>query len=183
VTVPNPPGGVPELPDQPIVIVPYDPAWPAMFEEEKSRILEVCGEWLVAVEHMGSTSVPGLAAKPIIDIMPGLRRLEDGIHCIKPMQSLGYHYMGEFGVPGRMYFTRGTPRTYNVHMFLFGDPEWQRNLRFRDYLRAHPQAAAEYEALKKILADRHRDEREAYTHAKTQFIQGIQLRALGDPLV
>jgi GrpB-like predicted nucleotidyltransferase (UPF0157 family) len=97
VTVPEPPSPVSQLPSQPVVIVDYDPRWPELFEAEKARILEACGEWLATVEHIGSTSVPGLAAKPIIDIMPGLRRLEEGRHCIEPMQKLGYQYLGEYG--------------------------------------------------------------------------------------
>ena len=176
-TVPEPPSSVSQLPKQPVEIVEFDPAWPAMFEEEKARILEACGEWLETVEHIGSTSVPGLAAKPIIDMMPGLRRLEDGRHCIEPMEKLGYQYLGEYGIPERLYFNRGVPRSHHVHMFVVGHGQWDRHLLFRDYLRTHPQAAAAYADLKRELARRHREDRDAYTDAKTEFVRTIEAQA------
>jgi GrpB-like predicted nucleotidyltransferase (UPF0157 family) len=177
VTVPEPPSSVSQLPKQPVEVVDYDPEWPRMFAEEKARILEACGEWLEVIEHIGSTSVPGLAAKPIIDMMPGLRRLEDGRHCIEPMEKLGYQYLGEYGIPGRLYFNRGVPRSHHVHMFVVGHGQWDRHLLFRDYLRTHPQAAAAYADLKRELARRHREDRDAYTDAKTEFVRTIEAQA------
>lgn len=176
-TVPEPPSHVSRLPKQPVEIVDYDPRWPAMFEEEKARILGACGEWLAAVEHIGSTSVPGLPAKPIIDVMPGLRRLEDGVHCIEPMQKLGYQYLGEYGIPERLYFNKGIPRTHHVHMFEVGHHQWDRHLLFRDYLRNNPEVLAAYAELKRELAERYRDDRDAYTDAKTEFVRNIERRA------
>jgi GrpB-like predicted nucleotidyltransferase (UPF0157 family) len=148
-----------------------------MFDAEKARILEACGKWLVTVEHIGSTSVPGLAAKPIIDMMPGLRRLEDGRHCIEPLQELGYQYLGEYGIPERYYFNKGVPRSHHVHMFEVGHEQWDRHLLFRDYLRAHPEALAAYAELKRELAERYRDDRDAYTDAKTEFVRRTEARA------
>jgi GrpB-like predicted nucleotidyltransferase (UPF0157 family) len=177
VTVPEPPSPVSQLPSQPVVIVDYDPRWPELFEAEKARILEACGEWLATVEHIGSTSVPGLAAKPIIDIMPGLRRLEDGRHCIEPMQKLGYQYLGEYGIPERLYFNKGVPRSHHVHMFVVGHEHWDRHLLFRDYLRMHPEAAARYTALKRELVEKFRDDRDAYTEAKSEFVRDIEADA------
>ena len=180
-SVPEPPSAVSQLPTQPVVIVDYDDTWPEMFEAEKTRILEACGEWLVDIEHIGSTSVPGLAAKPIIDMMPGLRRLEDGKHCVEPMQELGYQYLGEYGIPERLYFNKGVPRTHHVHMFVVGHDQWNRHLLFRDYLRNNPEALAAYADLKRELAERYRDDRDAYTDAKTQFVRAIEARARGKP--
>lgn len=181
-TVPEQPPGPAKHLSQPIQIVEYDPAWPRMFEEEKQRILEACGDWLETVEHVGSTSVRELAAKPVIDMMPGLRRLEDGVHCIEPMQRLGYQYLGEYGIPERLYFNKGVPRSYQVHMFQVGHPEWDRHLLFRNYLRAHPEAAAAYASLKKELAEKFRHDRNAYTDAKTEFIRTIEGQAKSEAL-
>ncbi|HEY4670198.1 MAG TPA: GrpB family protein [Tepidiformaceae bacterium] len=157
-----------------IEVVDYDPEWPALFEAEAERIRAACGRVVVEIEHIGSTSVPGLAAKPIIDIMPGVEdiagaraRLEAG------MRGLGYESLGEYGIPGRLYFRKGVPRSHHVHVFEVGKPEWRKHLLFRDYLRAHGEAVEEYAAMKRRLAARHRTAREAYTDAKSPFIQGI----------
>jgi len=124
-----------------IEVVDYDPEWPALFEAEAERIRAACGRVVVEIEHIGSTSVPGLAAKPIIDIMPGVEdiagaraRLEAG------MRGLGYESLGEYGIPGRLYFRKGVPRSHHVHVFEVGKPEWRKHLLFRDYLRAHEEA-------------------------------------------
>jgi GrpB-like predicted nucleotidyltransferase (UPF0157 family) len=115
------------------VVVEYDPDWARLFEEEKQRILEACGGALVTVEHVGSTSVPGLAAKPCIDMMPGLARLGDGLRCITPLVAiLGYEALGEFGISDRLFFRKREPFPYHAHMFVVGHPEWNRHLLFRD---------------------------------------------------
>ncbi len=159
-----------------VEIADYDPRWPGMFEDEKNRIRDSIDEWLVDVEHIGSTSVPGLAAKPIIDMMPTLRDLTDATRCIRPMEALGYEYVPQYEVflPERRYFQKGYPRTHHVHMVEVGSAFARRHIAFRDYLRSHPEAAAEYAALKRTLAQEHRTDRFAYTDAKSQFILGIE---------
>ncbi len=168
-------------PPRTVQIVDYDPRWPAMFEDEKSRIMDAVGEWLVDVQHVGSTSVPGLAAKPIIDMMPTLRDLGDARHCIAPLEALGYEYVPQFEtiLPERRYFRRGEVQIYShhVHMVQADTAFWRRHIEFRDYLREHPEAAREYAALKRELAERYRTDRVAYTDAKTEFIRGIEARA------
>src|SRR5258708_2527045 len=89
-----------------IQIVDYDPSWPAQFEQEKERLLAVAGEWLVAVEHVGSTAVPGLAAKPVIDMLPVVEQIDLVQQCVGPIVGIGYEYLGEYGLPGRHYFRK-----------------------------------------------------------------------------
>src|SRR3989304_1253108 len=135
-----------------IVIADYDPAWPARFEEERAAIVAARGEAMggvVAIEHIGSTSVPGLAAKPIIDIAIGVRQVADVVPCITPIVGLGYKCMGEFGIPGRLYFRKGKPRSHHIHMVVHKGEFWQRHLAFRDVLRARPDLAGEYARLKR----------------------------------
>ncbi|MEK7247869.1 MAG: GrpB family protein, partial [Chloroflexota bacterium] len=138
------------------------------------------GEWAVAIEHVGSTAVPGLAAKPIIDIMPAIRSLADARHIIAPMEALGYEYVPEFedDLPERRYFRRGVPRSHHVHVVETTSTFWRRHLAFRDYLRAHPETAAEYAALKRRLADGYGSDSGGYTNAKTEFITRIERLAL-----
>jgi len=162
----------------PVVIVDYDPRWPEMFAEAKARILEALDGLDVSVEHVGSTSVPLLAAKPIIDIMVVVPDAPIGKKTIAPLAVLGYEYRGELGIPGRLYFAKGgPPRTHHLHMYPHGHPESLRLLLFRDYLRTNPNAAHEYAELKRALAKRFRDDREAYTEAKSTFIKSIEADA------
>jgi GrpB-like predicted nucleotidyltransferase (UPF0157 family) len=160
----------------PIEIVDYDATWPRQFEEEKRRILAATGRYVAAVDHIGSTAVPGLAAKPIIDILVGLRSLSDATNCIIPLTGLGYEYVPEFEaeLPERRYFRRVVPRprTHHIHMVETRSEFWRRQLLFRDYLRAHPEDARAYEALKRDLASRFEVGRE-YAAAKSVFISAI----------
>ncbi len=158
----------------PVRIVDYDPAWPAAFEDERGRIaraLAGLGDGIVAIEHAGSTAVPGLAAKPIIDILVGVRDLSVGEESVRPMEALGYEYRGEAGVPGRFYFRKGNPRTHHVHMVVHGGEFWESHIAFRDLLRTRGDLVEEYGALKRKLAERYGNDRVAYTDAKTPFIQ------------
>jgi GrpB-like predicted nucleotidyltransferase (UPF0157 family) len=161
----------------PITIADYDPAWPAMYQTERERICAEFGPALVDIEHVGSTSVPGLAAKPIIDIMPGVRTLADADRVVEGMRRLGYEYVPEFeeALPDRRYFRKGHPeRKWHVHVVEAGSEFWRRHLAFRDYLRAHPDAAEEYAALKRQLAAQYPRAGAAYTDAKSQFILAIE---------
>ena len=164
----------------PIVIVDYDPRWPLRFEAARTAITRAVGGLLVSIEHVGSTAVPGLAAKPIIDIMPGIRRFEDGYECVAPLEALGYEYRGEYGFPGRYYFVKDDDegkREQQLHMLVAGSDPWTRHILFRDLLRANPHEAEQYARLKRSLAERYRHDREAYAEAKTTFIEGALERA------
>ncbi len=165
----------------PVVIVDYDPRWPAMYEEERQRILDATGDLIVAMEHIGSTAVPGVGAKPIIDLMAAVDSLADAEKCIEPLKTVGYEYVPEYNeiMPERRYFHKGPParRTHHLHMVELTGDFWTRHLLFRDYLRAHPKEAQEYHRLKKELSARYGRDREGYTEAKASFIESVIAKA------
>jgi GrpB-like predicted nucleotidyltransferase (UPF0157 family) len=156
-----------------IVLHPHDPSWSSRFAAARAEIMSACGGLVIEVHHIGSTAVPGLAAKPVIDLMPVVRRFEDGSACVAPLQALGYESRGEHGIAGRHYFVLGTPRSHQLHLFAADHPEVERHLLFRDYLRAHPDECAAYERLKRELAEKFGDDRQAYAAAKTPFCDRI----------
>lgn len=163
-----------------VVVVPADPRWREAFEAEAARLAAVLGENLLEMHHIGSTAVPGLSAKPIIDILPVVRdiNLVDALN--DEMAALGYGAWGEFGLRGRRYFTReesGT-RTHNVHVYGSGNPEIQRHLAFRDYMISHPEEARAYGRLKGELARRFPTDFEAYMDGKDAFVGERERRAL-----
>lgn len=165
----------------PVVIVNYDPRWPLLFDQARAEILRATGPWVVAVEHIGSTAVPGLAAKPIVDIMVGIRSLRDAPQCIAALLPLGWRYAPENEVSfrERRYFDKDLAgvRTYHLHMEETASEFWNRHLLFRDFLRTHPDVAQEYAQRKRELADKFRDQRDAYTDAKGPFIRAVEARA------
>ena len=156
-----------------IVLEPYNPDWPSQFAAARAELLTACGNLLIEVHHVGSTAIPGLAAKPVIDMLPVLRRYEDGTLCVPLLQSLGYTYRGDYGIIRRHYFVRGTPRSHQAHMFAAENPEVERHLLFRDYLRAHAGERDAYAALKGMLAEKFGADRKAYSEAKTPFCERI----------
>ncbi len=165
----------------PIIIVDYDPAWPVQAADEIAAIRAALGDQLLAIEHVGSTSVPGLAAKPVIDLMAGIRTLDDAPACVPLLAALGYEFkpVAEDTIPERRYFRKGPvgARTHHLHMVALGGEFWRRHLAFRDALRADPATAADYAALKRRLAADFRDDRIGYTEAKTAFIRAVEARA------
>lgn len=165
-----------------VIIVDYNPMWPTFYEEERTLLLHVIGDYIEEIQHIGSTSVPGLGAKPIIDIMIGIHELSLVDNCVQPLQSLGYEYLGEFGIPGRYYFRKPsgaltTHRTHHIHMVETNHDGWKRNILFRDYLRTHREDAKQYENLKRALAKQFGSDREGYTDAKTEFIEAVLVQA------
>ena len=151
-----------------------------LFDQERARIEGALGALAERIEHVGSTAVPGLAAKPILDIMVGVGSLRGAEHYIQPLEQLCYECRGEAGVPGRLFFRKGDPRSHHLHVTESGSEFWERHLSFRNYLRAHPETAREYARLKHHLADRFRTKRTAYTEAKTAFISEVIRRATED---
>ncbi len=168
-----------------IEIVEYDPEWPLVFEREAKAILEECSPWITDVQHIGSTSAPGLSAKPILDMMPLAASTDDAARAVSKMEVLGYLYRGDNGIPGRYYFDRvvGGRTVAHVHMFPVRHPDVQRHLIFRDYLRSHPDVLQDYERLKRALASKYRDNRRAYTDEKAEFINLIIETAMSQPAV
>lgn len=163
--------------NNPVVIVDYDPLWPKQFETLRSRLANVLNGLALTIEHVGSTAVPGLAAKPILDIDVLLKSAADLPLTITALASIGYQHRGDLGIPGREAF-RAPVGDLRHHLYVCPDNrEYQRHIAFRDHLRSHPEDANAYAALKRELAIRFRDDREAYNNAKSNFVEGI-LRTL-----
>ena len=157
---------------KPIAVVPYSEEWPAMFEALKTRVERALGALGLRIEHVGSTSVPGLSAKPIIDIdavIEGDDQLDDAI---ERLDTIGYAFEGDKGVPGRYAF-RSPPGLPEHHLYVCAEdnPALHRHLALRDYLRRHPDEAAAYGKLKQQLAQRDPTDRAAYTDRKTSWIE------------
>lgn len=162
-----------------ILLVEYDPRWPEMYKTEAERVQSALPTGLVrAVEHFGSTAIKGLTAKPIIDILVAVRSVQEAREvAVSPMESLGYAFWADNPKRDRLFFVKGLPpdapqRTHHVHMTELNSEMWEQLL-FRDYLRIHPEEASRYGALKLELMERYRDDREAYTGAKSAYIEEI----------
>ena len=160
-----------------VKIVPHTELWHQLFAEEEARLREAIGEQVVAIEHVGSTAICGLPAKPIIDIAAAVREAADAARCVRSLEDIGYEYRGEAGIAGRYYFVKGEPRTHHLHMVEWGSEFWMNHLLFRDYLRMHKGVAAEYGRLKTDLAMKYEEDREAYTEGKSRFIEDVLKRA------
>lgn len=161
-------------------LVDYDARWPKLFAAEQQRIRDYCGTLALRIEHIGGTSIPGMCAKPILDIAAGLPCDTSTQDYVAALERAGYEHRGERGIPGRQYFRRGQPRAYHVHLVEEGGPLWRDYIGFRDYLRAHAEAARRFADLKRVLAARFFQDREAYMNAKSSHVQQI-LRLAGGP--
>lgn len=162
-----------------VEVVPHDSAWPENFAQESQQIYGVLGENIVAIHHIGSTAIPGIYAKPVIDLLVEVKDIATvNAHSLQ-MMSLGYQAMGEFGIPGRRYFRKEVQavQTHHVHVFAIGSAQIERHLTFRDYMTAHPEAAHRYSQLKRQLASQHPTDIEAYMDGKDGFIQEIDSQA------
>jgi GrpB-like predicted nucleotidyltransferase (UPF0157 family) len=157
---------------QPVYIADYDPRWPATFEQLRGPIAAALGALALRIEHVGSTAVPGLAAKPIIDLDIVIGSRADLPAVIAKLRPLGYRPQGDLGVTGREAFSNppGAP-AHHLYVCAAGNQELARHLAFRDFLRGHPDTAHAYAGLKRSLASRFRNDRDAYTEAKTTFIE------------
>ncbi len=157
-----------------IIVVEYDPRWPSLFEAESQLLANSLAPLIVAIEHIGSTAVSGLAAKPIIDIMLGVKHLAELERRIPEITRLGYVYVPEFEamIPERRFFHRACSdiRTHHLHAVEVSTDFWIQQIAFRNYLRGNQAAATEYAGLKKQLALRFGNDRKRYTTAKTDFI-------------
>jgi GrpB-like predicted nucleotidyltransferase (UPF0157 family) len=162
-----------------VIVRPWNPRWAARYAHEAERLRLIFGPVLMSVEHLGSTSVPGLAAKPIIDILVTATSLEEVERLTPMMVRAGYAAKGEQGIPGRRYFRKGSNlrHTHHVHVYRHGDPRYQAEILFRDFLRAHAERAKEYQELKQRLALRFRRDPDAYTQGKTEFIKQVLAEA------
>jgi len=163
-----------------VEVVEYNKDWPALFEEEAEKIRNILGDELIGIHHIGSTSVENLKAKPIIDIMPVVKDIEKVDNYNEEFIKLGYEPKGEYGIPGRRFFRKGsTIRTHHVHVFdINNTKEIERHLAVRDYLRTHPQDAYEYGELKSKLAALYPWDIEAYCNGKDVFVKELERKAL-----
>jgi GrpB-like predicted nucleotidyltransferase (UPF0157 family) len=154
----------------------YSTDWPLEYARESQRLKALCGDELVAVHHIGSTSVPGLAAKPIIDLLPLVHSIARVDKRTPELQEAGYVAWGENGLPGRRFFTKDRDgyRTHNLHFYQADHPDVERHLAFCAYLRHHPQARLEYEALKRAVYARHPGDIAAYSDGKDAWIKQIE---------
>lgn len=165
---------------QHITVVDHNPAWAAQYAAEAEKLRAVLGENCTAIHHIGSTAVPGLMAKPILDIMPVVRDLRAVDRAAEDFRQLGYEYLGEFGIPGRRYLRKGgDERTHQVHIFQADDTaNIERHLAVRDYLRTHDEAVRQYGALKARLAQAFPYDIEGYCDGKDAFVQALEKEAL-----
>lgn len=164
----------------PVPIVPYNELWPVKFAEERDAIARAIGGIAVDIQHIGSTSVPGLAAKPTVDIAIGVRTMDEGRAAIEPLRALGYAKGPDNFADWRYFDREGHAPFQNVHLHMlpFGGDRWNRHQLFRDYLRAHPESAADYATLKLALAEEFGRDRLGYVEGKAEFIEGILRRAV-----
>lgn len=164
-----------------VTVVEYRPEWSEMFEDESEALRAALAGVAARIEHVGSTSVRGLAAKPVIDIMVGLEDFWAADALVPKIEALGYEYVQKYEdvMAFRRYFfkDREGVRTHQIHMVGIGTEFWERHILFRDYLRQNPRVAARYAALKKELAEREWQDTNEYAGAKTEFIRGIEREA------
>jgi len=162
-----------------IELVPYDTAWPDMFLHEAGFIRAALGPNCLEIHHIGSTAVPGLSAKPVIDMLPVVKDIIEVDAVVEAMQQLGYESKGEFGLPARRFFMKGGDnRNHHVHVFGKNNPEIERHLLFRDWIRTHPVDRAAYQKLKTELAAKFADDPLAYSANKDGLISAIELQAM-----
>jgi GrpB-like predicted nucleotidyltransferase (UPF0157 family) len=160
-----------------IIVVDYNHEWVELFEKEYV-LLKAIVNHCIEIQHIGSTSIHGLEAKPIIDIIIGVSELTSvDKRQIKKLEQSGYEYRGEAGIANRMFFRKGMPRTYHLHVVKYKSDFWIEHLMFRDYLRAFPAVAKVYGILKRKLALEYSDDREKYTDSKGPFIKSVLEKA------
>ncbi|MDT4966967.1 MAG: hypothetical protein QOJ64_1704 [Acidobacteriota bacterium] len=163
-----------------VEVVAHDPHWRVAFEAEATQVAAALGPNVVAIHHIGSTAIPNIYAKPIIDLLVEMRDIAEVDERSSAMESLGYEAMGEYGIPGRRFFRKDNRegiRTHHIHAFEAGSAEGERHLAFRDYMIAHAEDALEYSELKRKLAQEHSQSIDGYMDGKDGFIKEIDRRA------
>jgi GrpB-like predicted nucleotidyltransferase (UPF0157 family)/uncharacterized protein YciI len=162
-----------------IELVPYTDQWEACFKEEAEALSSVLKKILVTIHHIGSTAIPGVVAKPIVDMITVVSDIQEVDPLTPALEALGYEAKGEYGMPGRRFFIKkqGGKRTFNVHIFEKDHPAIERHLRFRDYLRPHPEERDAYSHLKKELVSQSQDDIEQYCWGKEDFIKSIEVKS------
>jgi GrpB-like predicted nucleotidyltransferase (UPF0157 family) len=162
-----------------VELVPHQDEWSDRYAEEADRLQALFGEHVIAMYHAGSTSIPGIKAKPVIDLVIAIDNINIVESYNRGMSTLGYVAVGEFGIPGRRFFRRDVngERTHNVHIFQYDHPEIARMIAFRDYLRDHPDEAKQYELLKEDLARQFPYDTTIYARGKSSYVEGVIRKA------
>ncbi len=162
-----------------VTLVEYNPNWLKQFDCEKTNIINAIGDQILCIEHIGSTSIVGLKAKPIIDIMVGVHHLEQVSSLVHPLQEIGYEYVPKIEFKDRKFFRKGQwgQGTCHLHICEYDSSEWREKILFRDYLRNHPEFAEEYALLKTNLASNYTFDRPTYTKNKEPFIRSVLQKA------
>jgi GrpB-like predicted nucleotidyltransferase (UPF0157 family) len=163
-----------------VEVVPYHVDWPERFKAEAEALARVFGSQLLSIHHFGSTAIPGISAKPIIDILVIVREIQT-VDALNPrLAGMGYQPVGEYGIPGRRFFYKGTSelRSHHLHVYQAGNPHIMRHLAFRDYMRTHPVSARAYSRLKESLASEHPEDMEGYIAGKNDFVKEQEKRAM-----
>ena len=164
-----------------VEVVPHNPNWKKAFESESKQIAKALGNNLVFIHHIGSTAIPYIYAKPIIDFLVEVQDIDRVEESNPAMEALGYEAMGEFGLIGRRYFRKENPpgiRTHHVHTYEVNSPEIERHLAFRDYIIAHPEDAHQYSELKRRLAKKYPKDIEGYMDGKDKFVKEMERKAI-----
>lgn len=160
-----------------VALCPYDPQWPSQFAAERERLLSLFPSQLLDVQHFGSTAIPGMPAKPIIDILAGVGSMEVAESLVEPLLNSSYTTSAEFNatlIESRWFMRWANGRrTHHLHVVVLGGGEWRRRLHFRDALRSNSELAYRYALLKHELAVQYCADREAYTHAKQEFVLSV----------
>ena len=155
--------------------LPYNPEYPRLFAKEKQLLQNAVGNYVLDIQHIGSTSIPGIIAKPILDIAIAVDLFETATVCIKPLETLDYIYMGEYGLSRRHFFIKGKDIcTHHIHIWEINSNDWKRHILFRDYLIKYPEVAKQYFDLKLKLLEQYRGDREQYQDGKSKFIESIE---------
>ena len=162
-----------------VKVVPHDSNWSKLLKAEADEIAAILGQEVIAIHHIGSTAIPNISAKPIIDILVEVHNIEEIDDFNDEIMKLGYQPKGEFGIPGRRFYIKGddATRTHHIHTFQTGHPRIERYLNFRDYMIAHPQEAQAYSRLKEELAQKFPEDIENYMEGKDGFIKEIDRKA------
>jgi len=163
-----------------VELKPYNSQWKEFYRKESELISSTISDYLVDIQHIGSTAIPGIIAKPIIDIAVAINSLENIEKIIGPLSEIGFIYRGEQGIPDRHMFVKGGEelRTHHMHVMHKSHYEWKKHILFRDYLMNHPKEVKKYSELKRRLEKQFKHDRESYTESKSEFIEGILEKAI-----
>jgi GrpB-like predicted nucleotidyltransferase (UPF0157 family) len=151
----------------------YSSLWADLYREEERRITAAVGHLIIDLQHIGSTAIPGIKAKPILDMLAGVAQLENALRCKGSLESIGYDYIARAGITNDYVFGKGLPRTHYLHVVEYGGANWVNHLYFRDRLRSDPELAQAYERLKEELSQKFSDSHAKYHDAKSRFIDKV----------